>query len=51
MGEQIDFAAIVKMLGEVAPGQCLLADFNQDGVVDQTDVANAILFEFIGSEP
>ncbi len=41
-----DFTAIVTMLGQPATG-CGLADFNQDGVVDDTDLAAAILFEFI----
>ena len=46
-----DFTAIVMMRGP-APGQsCPLADFNQDGVVDATDLTNAIRFLFVVFEP
>ena len=46
-----DLTAIVKMMGLVVPGECPLADLNQDGVVDQTDLATTIQFEFIDSGP
>jgi hypothetical protein len=42
-----DLTAIVTLMGPVRPGVCPLADFNQDGVVDETDLANTIALEFI----
>lgn len=45
-----DFTAIVTMMGPVTPNSCLLADFNQDGVIDETDLDAAIVFEFIAFE-
>jgi len=35
------------MLGQPPNPACSLADFNQDGIVDETDLQAAILFEFI----
>lgn len=45
-----DLTSIVMMLGDAA-GACPLADFNQDGMVDDTDLDAAIVFEFIAFEP
>ena len=42
-----DVTAIVKQLGQAPDPSCPLADFNQDGVVDATDLANTIRFAFI----
>lgn len=42
-----DLTAIVEIMGPVADDSCRLADFNQDGVIDQTDLDAAIVFEFI----
>ncbi len=45
-----DITSIVMMLGET-DGACPLADFNQDGVVDDADLDAAIVFEFIAFDP
>ncbi len=42
-----DFTAIVMMMGPVTDNSCQLADFNQDGMIDQADLDAAIVFEFI----
>jgi len=42
-----DITRIVMMLGQAPDPSCTLADFNQDGVIDETDLQAAILFEFI----
>jgi len=42
-----DITRIVMMLGQAPDPACTLADFNEDGVIDQTDLDAAILFEFI----
>lgn len=42
-----DITAIVMTLGQAPNPSCPLADFNQDGIVDETDLEAAILFEFI----
>ncbi len=39
------------VLGHPPSASCPLADFNQDGVVDDTDLNATILFEFIAFEP
>jgi hypothetical protein len=41
-----DLSAIVMMLGHATDPSCPLADFNQDGIVDHTDLAAAISLEF-----
>ena len=46
-----DFTAIVTMLGRPPDASCLLADFNQDGIVDEQDLQAAIVLEFIAFEP
>jgi hypothetical protein len=39
------------MLGHPPNASCLLADFNQDGIVDEQDLEAAIVLEFIAFEP
>ena len=48
-----DLIAVVRVLGPEAGDACPLVDFNQDGVVDRTDLADTTLVEFIdlGSVP
>jgi cysteine-rich repeat protein len=42
-----DFTVIATMLGRAPDPVCPLADFNQDGIVDVTDLELVTLFEFI----
>jgi YVTN family beta-propeller protein len=41
-----DLTAVATILGNPPHPSCPLADFNQDGVVDEEDLANTITFEF-----
>ena len=45
-----DLSAIVMVLGASPGSACPLADFNQDGIVDATDLADTTLVEFINFE-
>ena len=42
-----DITAIVMMWGQAPNPACPLADFNPDGVIDETDLDAVILFQFI----